>query len=167
MSNELLRRLRAGEVSQEVDLESDLTKAWGGYVTMVRNEVCTPKILVITDELSVQSHSNREELWYLVSGKLAVYRGPVSEDPVKTIAGLDEKILMPGDLVKIPKNTAHTALNLYPQPSLIMEVALGHAEEEDIRRYYDMHGRVSLEGFTEGISIRDLITQCRKYLKSS
>ena len=166
MDEELLERLKAGMSVEEMSLERDF-RAWGGYVVFARNKPCTAKLLFIENELSVQAHGRRDEMWYLVSGKVAVFRGPVLEDAVKTIAELQEKILLPGDLVRIPRDTAHSLLNLYEEPSLIVEVAFGEAHEDDIRRFYDMHGRTTLEGLPQGKSIRELIPLCRKYLEKN
>ena len=153
------------KVEGKVIVDSDLSKPWGFYETFVRNKKSTCKVLGVSDDLSLQSHKKRDEIWYLVKGKVAVYRGKVFNSKIKTIANLKEKIVYPGDGVFIPKNTAHGASNLDRKGSTLVEVALGSAAESDIIRYYDKSGRVKLEGVRDGLSTPDVIRVCRKMLK--
>lgn len=161
--DDLFRRLAQDAV--ELGLEVDVSRPWGGYITFARNEPCTPKLLILKDELSVQSHEQRDERWCLVARSIAVYRGDIKGSVVETIAGLEEMVVSPGGIVYIPRRTVHTAANRGDGAALIVEVAYGVAIETDIRRYYDKNGRVTLEGYPAGIGVRKLIALCRERLK--
>jgi|TARA_Y100000310_G_C20674157_1_gene811969 mannose-6-phosphate isomerase-like protein (cupin superfamily) len=160
-------------VEKNVIEDLDHKKPWGFYDTLVRNKTCTPKVLGINDELSLQSHKNRDEIWFLAKGKLVVYRTKVIEpiektnSKIKTIAKLKKNILKPGDGIFIPKNTAHGARNLSRKGSLVVEVALGKAEEKDITRLYDKSGRTKVEGIPEGLSAPKVIRFCKKYINKN
>ncbi|MFH1850339.1 MAG: hypothetical protein ABH879_09260 [archaeon] len=158
----LISRERDGCAVSELALEKDLSKQWGGYVTFARNERCTSKILILEGELSVQSHSERDELWYIVEGNAMVYRGDVGRTPESTVARLEGQLVQPGDSVYIQKGTVHTAVNKTANPTVIAEVSFGMADEDDIVRYYDASGRVSLPGLPAGISVEEMIPLCRK-----
>jgi mannose-1-phosphate guanylyltransferase / mannose-6-phosphate isomerase len=158
------------KVEKNVIQDLDHKKPWGFYDTFVRNKICTPKVLGFYDELSIQSHKKRDEIWFLVKGKLAIYRSKVIEpieqtsSKIKTIAKLKETILKPGDGIFIPKYTAHGARNLCRKGSLVVEIALGKAEEKDLVRLYDKNGRVKLENIPNGLNAHQVIKHCQKYL---
>ena len=159
------------KVEKGVIEDLDHKKPWGFYDTFVRNKTCTTKVLGINDELSLQSHKNRDEIWFLAKGKLAIYRSKVCEpiekinSKIKTIAKLKKTVLKPGDGIFIPKNTAHGAMNLSRKGSLVVEVALGKAEEKDIVRLYDKSGRVKLENIPSGLTTPKIIKYCNDYIK--
>ena len=160
----LIDRIKAGQVINELELEKDITKPWGAYITFARNTECTSKILIVTNELSVQAHQQRDEMWYLVAGRAAIYRGKIMDSVESTIANLEPTIVSPGDLLYIPRTTVHTAVNLGKSPAIFIETSLGHAQEDDIQRFYDKHGRAKLEGYPSGINIADLISLCKSRL---
>jgi mannose-6-phosphate isomerase-like protein (cupin superfamily) len=160
------------KVEKNVIEDLNHKKPWGFYDTFVRNKTCTPKVLGFYDELSIQSHKNRDEIWFLAKGKLAIYRSKVVEpigqadSKIKTIAKLKETILKPGDGIFIPKHTAHGARNLCREGSLVVEIALGKAEEKDLIRLYDKNGRVKLENIPDGLNAPKVIKYCKRYLKN-
>lgn len=167
MSRKIPKRVekKQAKIEKGVLHDYDYKKPWGVYLTFVRNKKCTPKVLGIKDELSLQAHKNRAEIWYLASGKLAVYRGKVFPSKIKTIANLKEKILQPGDGLLIKKNTAHTAKNLSKDTSIIFEVQIGKAKEKDIIRFYDKNGRIKLKNVPDGLTTPEVIKFCRKIYK--
>lgn len=57
--------------------EKDFTRPWGGLIKFINNKPCTIKILQIKQEeiLSLQSHKLRNELWYIIPGKVKVFMG--------------------------------------------------------------------------------------------
>jgi len=150
----------------EKELETDFSRPWGGYVTLARNEPGTSKILYINTELSVQSHKERDELWYIVKGPLLIYRGLPQDTAERTISMLSLVEAKQGDAIFIPKNTIHTAVNIGGEQGIIAEFSYGVAEEDDIIRYYDKNGRVKLEGYPPGTSVKDLIKMCKDRLWS-
>lgn len=160
--HKIIERIKSGEALSEMNLEMDVEKPWGAYITYGRNIECTAKILIVENDLSIQSHENRDEIWQLVSGAAVVYRGEILGDDKSTIANLKATILQPGDLVFIPKRMVHAVSNLNNEPALVVEVALGHAEESDIHRYYDKHSRVQSDDYPVGLSTAELIEWCRK-----
>ena len=60
----------------------------------------------------------------------------------------------------------HTAGNAGGEEAIIAEFSYGIAEEDDIIRYYDKSGRVKLEGYPPGTSVKDLIKMCKQRLWS-
>ena len=180
MADEIIERIKEGKAKEEKKLEKDVTKPWGGYV------VGTSKILIVDTELSVQSHKKRDELWYVVKGNLLVYRGLPQDTAERTISMLALTEVKPGDAIFIPRNTVHTAVNVAggisggakhgpsgkadsdasTEAGIIAEFSYGVADEDDIIRYYDKNGRVKLEGYPSGTSVKDLIKMCKERLWS-
>ena len=116
-------------------------RPWGGFTQFVQNEVCTVKVHHVKGTLSVQSHQKRDELWYLVKGKMKVYKGPIKKTPEETVAALQCTILNEGDTIEIPKKTAHAAENIAENGSELLEISFGDFDENDIIRYKDIYGR--------------------------
>jgi len=165
-------RIKKGKNFLESNVIEDLdnNKPWGFYNTLIRNKLSTTKVIGINDELSLQSHKNREEIWYLISGSLAVYRTDMIEpindrSKIRMISNLNEKILKPGDGIFIKKNIVHSAKNIHKGGSVIVEVSLGSADEDDITRIYDKNGRVRLEGVPDNLTINELIQFCKNRIK--
>ncbi|MBI2138637.1 hypothetical protein HYU13_03550, partial [Candidatus Woesearchaeota archaeon] len=139
-----------------------------------RSETRTSKILVVKNELSVQSHQMRDEEWKLLYGKAAVYRGAHDGAAKEIIANLEESILDVGDTANIPRKMVHGVRNIGTTPVIIAEIARGIAVEGDIIRYYDIHGRYKtaeekkmakiweeIPGYRPGMSLRELIPLVR------
>jgi|GEM_PF-6154436 len=59
------------------------------------------------------------------------------------------------------EDTVHSAKNMHKEGSVIVEVSLGNADEDDIIRIYDKNGRARLEGIPNNLSIKELINLCR------
>lgn len=156
-------------VEDKVVVDQDSNKPWGFYTTFARNKQATCKVIGVDNtELSLQAHHNRDEIWFAVSGLLAVYRGEVFQPEdglipkVRTIGGLQETIMQPGDGVYIPRMMAHSVRSLHRDGSAFVEVSLGESQEEDILRFYDKSGRVKLEGVPSGLSAPEVIRYCRE-----
>jgi len=47
-------------------------RPWGSFTLFALNEKCTVKILKVKEQLSLQSHKNREEFWHVIDGKVEV-----------------------------------------------------------------------------------------------
>lgn len=108
-------------------------KPWGSFDQYVLNSVCTVKILTCDpgQKLSLQRHRNRSELW------VALDAGVVIE--------LDGRIITPDKCAEVwlPAGCTHrlSCDVRTPHPVRVMEISLGHFDEEDIERLEDVYGR--------------------------
>ena len=109
-------------------------RPWGFYKTTVLNDYYQSKVLSVRPggQLSLQSHSRREEHWVVVHGTGLVQ--------------LDESLVNVtcGSSVFIPKGARHRLINTDDAETLIInEVQIGdYLGEDDIIRYEDEYGRV-------------------------
>lgn len=108
-------------------------RPWGGFLRLVHNERCTVKMITVHpgEELSLQSHERRAELWlFLDDGGIAV---------------LGDETLYPaaGETVFIPVGSKHRLAATKDAESdvRIVEVGFGDFDENDIIRYEDRYGR--------------------------
>ncbi|OGF26189.1 hypothetical protein A2331_01925 [Candidatus Falkowbacteria bacterium RIFOXYB2_FULL_34_18] len=106
------------------------TRPWGEFVQYVFNEKCTVKIITVKkgEELSLQSHENRDELWVAIDNDLKVE--------------LDGREIFPKreDIVFIPRKSKHR-LSAPNKKGRILEVSFGDFDEKDEIRYEDKYGR--------------------------
>lgn len=123
---------------REKEIKTD-ERPWGGWsLYRANSKVASVKILTLNPrgKLSVQKHEKRAEEWYLVAGKVKIYRGKESDK-------LNEIILeQRNENVVIPQGVWHSLENIGEQGALIVEVATGFYDEEDIERAQDKYGRV-------------------------
>nr|WP_320132459.1 phosphomannose isomerase type II C-terminal cupin domain [uncultured Holophaga sp.] len=109
------------------------TKPWGGFTQYTLNTPSTVKILVCApgQRLSLQKHEHRAELW------VALDEGAVIER--------DGQIITPdlGAEVWLPAGSVHrlSCPSGHPNPVRILEISLGHFDEDDIERLEDVYGR--------------------------
>lgn len=106
-------------------------RPWGFFRRFTNNTSSTVKIITIkpNEELSLQSHKNREEFWHVIKG-----------DGIFEVG--DKKYIVEEGIEQyIPVKTKHKikagALGIE-----ILEIALGEFDEGDIVRYEDKYGRV-------------------------
>ena len=108
-------------------------KPWGFFKTTVINNFYQSKVLHLIPgaSISLQRHKLREEYWIVVYGI-----GEARIDDSK-------KLLNPGTIVFIPKNSIHRLTNKSMQDTLvIVEVQLGESfKEDDVERIFDDYGR--------------------------
>ncbi|MBD3310261.1 hypothetical protein GF351_03520 [Candidatus Woesearchaeota archaeon] len=181
---------------ESLDIVEDVQKPWGKYLTYVRNKdirellpaakdlfrnhpddyFVTLKHLVLTDELSIQSHDERDEAWYLDSGNAMVYRARAGRSPEEDIMALRQEGFPKEGCIYIPRDTLHTAVRHSREPALIMEISLGTAEEEDIVRYYDKHSasrpeadqkQLLLREYDSGLNVPELQARIRDKKKEA
>jgi mannose-6-phosphate isomerase len=109
----------------------DIERPWGGYTILKKTaSFWVKKLFVHKDErLSLQSHQYREEIWYVLSGKIIATVGNNTHEAHT------------GDVVIVPKNTKHRITGI--TQACILEVAFGKVLERDIDRYEDDYGRSS------------------------
>ncbi|MBI2138638.1 hypothetical protein HYU13_03555 [Candidatus Woesearchaeota archaeon] len=183
-----LQALLAGGIGKEflerAIVEVDFSRPWGGFITFHRDREYTSKLLFLNNELSVQSHKDKDERFMVLSGAVEFYSGNMQFFPdndfdkpapdvdlIKTIANLQGRVYDPGEAFAAPRNCVHVTINANPESfSVIAEYARGRAREEDITRHYDRNERYSqplkeefqkLRGFEDGMSAKELIQLCR------
>lgn len=132
-------------ISHEGDGQQKLSRVlaitFGSYFTrqvnyikgLVKNQVCSVKILRVAPgaSLSYQMHNRRSETWYALESGL--------------IVRLDDAIIRPAihDCIQIPLGAKHSLAADSSNHGLarIIEVSLGHFDENDIVRLEDVYGR--------------------------
>lgn len=109
-------------------------RAWGFYKTTVINDYFQSKVISVNpkSQLSLQSHTYREEIWIVVHGSGQVQ---IADSVMQANCG---------STFFIPKGCKHRLINNDEKENLIItEVQLGeYFGEEDIIRYEDIYGRV-------------------------
>lgn len=105
-------------------------RPWGSFTKFVENTPATVKLIRVNQGavLSLQSHAMRSELWVVVAGEFWITIG----DTV-TRAGV-------GSEHWIPQAAKHRMEGI-AEKNVILEVALGEFDENDIVRYEDKYGR--------------------------
>ncbi len=105
-------------------------KPWGSFRQFTHNEKTTVKLLFVTagQELSLQTHEKRKEFWYIIKGTPKLVLG--------------EKIIhaRTGDEFTIPKKKKHRIIAT-DTDVVLLEIAYGDFNEDDIIRYGDIYGR--------------------------
>lgn len=116
-------------------------RPWGTYQVLHNNNSIdgsfkVKKIVVNPDEqLSVQRHVHRDEVWTIIEGTGEVLHGP--EDDIKW------EVAVPGMVFRIPKRQIHSVKASKNSKLVFVEVQLGsYLEEDDIERISDKYGRV-------------------------
>jgi mannose-6-phosphate isomerase-like protein (cupin superfamily) len=110
-----------------------VARPWGSF-TVLDDSTDTHKVKSIVvnpgSRLSLQSHDERSEHWFVVTGT-----GVVWKDDDRVQVG-------PGSAVDIPAGTRHRIHCTGEQPLLFIEVQHGtYFGEDDIVRYDDDYGR--------------------------
>ena len=107
----------------------EVKRPWGSFKQFAFNEKCTVKIIEIkpNQELSLQKHKNRNELWYFLD-KGIVQLGN------KKIKVKEE------DSIKIPKGKPHRII-AGQKNVRVLEVSFGKFDEKDEIRLEDKYGR--------------------------
>jgi mannose-1-phosphate guanylyltransferase/mannose-6-phosphate isomerase len=105
-------------------------KPWGRFFQFTLNEPSTVKILEVEEggATSLQSHRHRDERWIVLDEGAEVH--------------LDGQVLTPavGDELTIPSGAKHRLASRRGKVR-ILEISIGHFDEDDIVRYEDVYGR--------------------------
>jgi mannose-1-phosphate guanylyltransferase/mannose-1-phosphate guanylyltransferase/mannose-6-phosphate isomerase len=106
-------------------------RPWGTFRKFTENKVSTVKIITVNpnEELSLQSHSNREEFWHVIKG-----------DGVFEVGEVKAR-LETGDEQYVPLKIKHKII-AGGEGIEILEISFGEFDEGDIVRYEDKYGRV-------------------------
>ncbi len=104
-------------------------RPWGRFERFTLNERSTVKLLYINRgmRLSYQYHRKRSELWIVVSGKVRIYL-----DGARRVLGT-------GMRLEVPRGARHRIEAL--SSAVVLELAFGKFDEQDIVRLYDDFGR--------------------------
>ncbi len=112
-------------------------RPWGSFTSYIKNEKATVKIIKVApgESLSLQYHNNRSEFWHIISGE-----GIVIVDKKKYIAKKDKEF-------SVPPKTLH---RIEAKTELVLlEIATGKFDEEDIVRKQDKYGRINPKKITK------------------
>ena len=116
----------------DVDSDEIVNCPWGFYKSTMLCNYAQSKIITIYpgEQLSLQSHTKREEHWVVLKGHGIVILDTSSLD------------VYPGRYVHVPLNSKHQIINNSKENITLSEVQLGdYFGEDDITRYEDKYGR--------------------------
>jgi mannose-6-phosphate isomerase len=104
-------------------------RPWGIFKQFVLNEKCTVKILEVkpNQELSLQSHKNRKEMWYFLT------KGIVQVENKRKNVGKNK-------IVQINKNIPHRLIAGKNKVE-VLEISFGNFNEKDEVRLEDTYNR--------------------------
>ncbi|MGI0048242.1 MAG: phosphomannose isomerase type II C-terminal cupin domain [Nitrososphaera sp.] len=106
------------------------SRPWGRFEKFHENKPCTVKLIYVNanSRLSLQYHNKRSEFWKVIKGTAMVE--------------LDGKnlVLTEGETLSIPKQAKHRVAALDSE-CVILEIAYGRFEENDIVRIEDDYNR--------------------------
>jgi mannose-6-phosphate isomerase len=113
-------------------------KPWGYELIWALSDDYAGKVLFVRagESLSLQFHREKDESWYVQSGRAELEVGAVGE------AVLQREVLRPGAALRFPPGTVHRVRAL--EDTTILEVST--PQLEDVVRLEDAYGR---EGTTE------------------
>jgi len=106
-------------------------RPWGDFVEFTKNTTSTVKIITVKpgQSLSLQFHNKRDEFWRVLSGSGKVQIG---EETLEAV---------PGKEFFIPMNINHRMEASENDHLVILEIAFGDFDEDDIIRLEDRYGR--------------------------
>ena len=107
-------------------------RPWGNFVEFVKNQPCTVKIITVEkgQAFSLQYHEGRDEFWRIISG-----------DGVAVVGGVRKEISV-GDDYFVPRKSLHR-IEAGSEDVVLLEVATGEFDENDIVRVEDKYNRPS------------------------
>jgi mannose-6-phosphate isomerase-like protein (cupin superfamily) len=95
-------------------------KTWGEEHWIVNREYCGKKLVLKKGHrCSLHFHVNKDEVFYLISGRVFLELGP------------DETVLVPGDHRRVPPGTIHRFTGL--EDSEIIEFSTHHEDSDSHR----------------------------------
>lgn len=118
---------------QPLDMITESERPWGSFEQFVHNEAVTVKIITVAPKqrLSLQSHTQRDELWQVLDGPADV-----------EVAGHAESVPK-GGRAWIPRGSTHRLGNSGNAAVRVLEIAFGRFDENDIERLVDDYNRVT------------------------
>ncbi|MGA2247784.1 MAG: phosphomannose isomerase type II C-terminal cupin domain [Verrucomicrobiota bacterium] len=108
-------------------------RPWGSFKQFANNTECTVSLMTVLpgQQLSLQSHKGRAELWVVI------------DDGAVVQVGEDRRSCQAGDEIWIPANEKHRLSCLGGKSVRVLEVAFGNWQQDDIIRYADDYARIS------------------------
>lgn len=105
-------------------------RPWGSFIEFALNEPVTVKIITVNPNqaFSLQKHQKRSEYWHIISGE------------GKVIIGEETFDIKSGEDFVVEKETLHQ-IQAGEKPVILLEVARGEFDENDITRIKDLYGR--------------------------
>lgn len=105
-------------------------RPWGEELWITRDRPSMVKIITVSpaEALSLQHHQNRDEYWHVLSGNGSAEIGEM------------KKPLSAGTDCFVPRGTNHR-LTGGSEPLVLLELAFGDFDENDIVRLEDRYGR--------------------------
>lgn len=119
----------------ETDLHRRVCRPWGSYESINKSDGFQVKHIIVKpgSSLSLQMHHHRSEHWVVVRGHATVTRGE------------EEFIVKQNESTYIPVGVKHRLSNHTSEDIELIEVQSGsYLGEDDIVRFEDIYGRVSL-----------------------
>ncbi|MFA6315008.1 MAG: phosphomannose isomerase type II C-terminal cupin domain [Candidatus Paceibacterota bacterium] len=106
-------------------------RPWGEFVKFTENSQSTVKIITVKagEATSLQFHHGRSEFWHIISGE-----GSVDIDGTNYEASAGKDFF-------IPKEITHR-ISGGQTPLVLLEIAFGNFNEQDIERIIDNYGRI-------------------------
>ena len=108
-------------------------KPWGWELIWAESEAYVGKILFVRagQSLSLQFHREKDESWYVESGRAKLELGAVGDAVLKT------EVIAPGECFRYRPGTVHRVTAL--EDTTILEVSTPHLD--DVVRLEDAYGR--------------------------
>jgi mannose-6-phosphate isomerase-like protein (cupin superfamily) len=105
-------------------------RPWGDFERLTLNEKSTVKLITVNpgEELSLQQHEHRDEVWRIVRGSGTITIGGQKSD------------VKPGESYFVKRGTKHRVAGGL-EGLQFLEIALGDFDEHDIVRFEDRYGR--------------------------
>jgi mannose-6-phosphate isomerase len=105
-------------------------RPWGRFRRYTLDEPTTVKLITVEagQQLSLQRHRHRDELWVVL------------DDGLRVQVGDETCVAAAGEEFFIPRDTVHR-LSGGERPARLLEVAFGAFDEDDIERLEDRYGR--------------------------
>lgn len=106
-------------------------RPWGSFERYTDNQPSTVKVITVLpgQQLSLQRHARRDELWVIIDEGLEIQIADHVERPPV------------GSEHFIPRGTVHRLSCVGDGPGRLLEIAFGAFEESDIERLDDIYGR--------------------------
>ena len=108
-------------------------KPWGWELIWAVADAYVGKVLFVRagESLSLQYHEEKDESWYIESGRARLELGEVGQEP------LDEEVITAGACFRYRPGTVHRVTAI--EDTTILEVSTPHLE--DVVRLEDKYGR--------------------------
>ncbi len=131
MNSQAQKHFQTQPIPTEKPQVAFVERPWGSFKQFANNRPCTVSLMTVLprQRLSLQSHIGRAELWI------------VMDDGAVVQVGDEEQVCRAGQEIWIQANQKHRLSCRGEKPVRVLEVAFGHWQQEDIKRYADDYTR--------------------------